>query len=149
MRNGKPSRSWIVSSGHLEFFSEMVKANTEGILVSVETSYQPTHSARAGQHFFAYRITVENLGGYTVQLLRRHWHIVEGDGSRREVEGEGVVGEQPVISPGQKHRYISGCGFSSEIGKMYGTFLMKREVDGHEFRAEIPPFVMVVPHKLN
>jgi ApaG protein len=128
----------------------METAITHGIRVSVETFYQPTHSRpKAGEHFFAYRITIENLGELTVQLLRRHWQIVEGDGSKREVEGEGVVGQQPVLAPGERHRYVSGCGFHGEIGMMYGTFLMQREVDGQVFRAAIPHFVMVAPHKLN
>ena len=128
----------------------MDTAITHDILVCVETFYQPAHSdPRKGEHFFAYRITIENLGPHTVQLLRRHWHIVECDGSAREVEGEGVVGQQPVLEPLQKHRYVSGCQFHGEVGLMYGTFLMKRAVDGHRFEATIPHFTMVVPHKLN
>lgn len=128
----------------------MSTAITHDIRVSVETFYQRTHSRpQTGEHFFAYRITIENLSDLTVQLLRRHWHILENDGSRREVEGEGVVGQQPVLPPRRAHQYVSGSGFHGEIGMMYGTYLMKREVDGQEFHVEIPPFVMVAPHKLN
>jgi ApaG protein len=67
----------------------------------------------------------------------------------REVEGDGVVGQQPVLEPGQHHEYISGCNLKTEVGKMRGTYLMERIVDGKQFNVNIPQFVMVVPYKLN
>lgn len=123
---------------------------TAGIKVSVETFYQPTHSNPAQSHYvFAYRITIRNESGHAIRLKRRHWYIVDSDSSRREVEGEGVVGEQPYILPGDTYRYVSGCNLNTEIGKMFGTYLMERESDSKLFFVKIPEFRMVVPCKLN
>jgi len=128
----------------------MVTAITHQIKVSVETFYQQEYSYPMSQHFmFAYRITIENNGNETVQLLRRHWYIVDTLGLHREVEGEGVVGEQPVIKSGEKYQYISGCDLKTDIGKMYGTFLMERCVDGKFFHVIIPEFYMISQEKLN
>lgn len=128
----------------------MYKAITKDVKVSVETFYQESASHPDSGHFvFAYRITIENHGENTLKLLRRHWHIVEGSGEKREVEGEGVVGQQPVIEPGRRHQYISGCNLQSEMGKMYGTYLMERQMDGTTFEVEIPEFYMIVPYKYN
>jgi len=128
----------------------MVTEITSGVKVSVETEYQPAYSSPAQFHFvFTYRITIENLGDSTVKLLRRHWYIHDACKTVREVEGEGVVGVQPVLEPGQSHQYVSGCNLKSGLGKMYGTYLMERVVDGKKFRVIIPEFTMIVPHKLN
>lgn len=128
----------------------MNKAITKDVAVSVETFYQESSSQPDYGHFvFAYRITIENMSEYTVKLLRRHWYIVDGNGVKREVEGEGVVGQQPVLEHEQKHEYVSGCNLNTEIGKMYGTYLMERQIDGTKFRVEIPEFVMIAPYKLN
>ncbi|MFM8917317.1 MAG: ApaG domain, partial [Bacteroidota bacterium] len=82
---------------------------TAGIQVSVETFYQPTHSNPSQSHYvFAYRITIKNDSGEAVRLKRRHWHVVDSDSSHREVEGEGVVGEQPYLANGETYRYVSG-----------------------------------------
>ena len=82
----------------------MVTKITDGVKISVETVYQPEYSNPANNHFmFAYKITIENLTDYTVQLMRRHWYIFDSNGTHREVEGEGVVGQQPVIDPGESH----------------------------------------------
>ncbi len=128
----------------------MVTEITSGIKVSVETEYQPSYSSPAQYHFvFTYRITIENLGDSTIKLLRRHWYIHDACKTVREVEGEGVVGVQPVLEPGQSHQYVSGCNLKSGLGKMYGTYLMERVMDGKKFRVIIPEFNMVVPYKLN
>ena len=80
----------------------MITTITDGVKVSVETQFQPEYSNPQGDHFmFAYKINIENLSDTTVQLLRRHWDIFDSNGIHREVEGEGVVGEQPVIEPGK------------------------------------------------
>ena len=98
----------------------MVTATTNSIKISVETFYQPDYSYPMNQHFmFAYRITIENYGTDTVQLLRRHWNIIDGFGQRREVEGEGVVGEQPIIRSGEKYVYVSGCDFKTQRIPIY------------------------------
>ncbi|MFT5914418.1 MAG: ApaG protein [Flammeovirgaceae bacterium] len=128
----------------------MVTQTTEGIKVSVETEYHPEYSASKGGHFvFTYRIHIENTSDYTIQLLRRHWHIYESDGTISEVEGEGVVGQQPVLEPGQVHSYVSGCNLQTGIGKMNGMYLMERGIDGKRFPVIIPDFSMVVPFRLN
>lgn len=128
----------------------MVTEITQGVKVSVETEYQPEYSSPSQYHYvFTYRIAIENQSDNTIQLLRRHWFIHDINTSVREVEGEGVVGQQPVIEPGQLHRYVSGCNLKSGIGKMTGTYLMERIVDGKRFEVNIPEFIMVVPFKYN
>lgn len=128
----------------------MVTAITEGVKVSVETIYQPEYSNPANEHFmFAYRIEISNLSDYPVQLMRRQWFIFDSNSSRREVEGEGVVGLQPVIQPGESHVYVSGCNLKTDMGSMQGTYLMNRLVDDAEFEVEIPEFQLIAPYRLN
>jgi len=127
----------------------MYKAITHDVKVSVDTFYQESASYPDSNHFvFAYRITIENNNDYTIKLLRRHWNIIDSNGAKREVEGEGVIGQQPVLEPGQKHEYVSGCDLQTEMGKMYGTYLMEKTGDGSTFEVEIPEFQMTVPYKL-
>jgi len=128
----------------------MVAQVTQGVKVIVETEYQPSYSSPSQYHYvFTYRITIENHSDFTVQLLRRHWHIFDAGFNMREVEGEGVIGQQPVLEPGQTHQYISGCNLKSGLGKMVGTYLMERIVDGTRFTVNIPEFTMVSPLRLN
>jgi ApaG protein len=128
----------------------MVSKISEGVTISVETFYQPDYSNPANNEFmFAYRITIENNNTFPVKLLRRHWHINDSDGSHKEVEGEGVVGVQPQINPGNNYQYISGCNLRSEMGKMHGTYLMENINSKKQFRVLIPAFEMVVPYKMN
>lgn len=128
----------------------MVTAITDGVKVSVETIYQPEYSNPANEHFmFAYRIEISNLSDYPVQLMRRQWFIFDSNSSRREVEGEGVVGLQPIIQPGESHVYVSGCNLKTDIGSMQGTYLMTRLVDDAEFEVEIPEFQLIAPYRLN
>ncbi len=123
---------------------------TNGVKVSVLTDYLPEYSSPVQQHFvFTYRILIENCSEYTVQLLRRHWYIHDANNTVREVEGEGVVGQQPVLEPGETHEYVSGCNLKSGMGKMYGHYTMERVVDGKVFKVVIPEFTMIVPFKLN
>lgn len=123
---------------------------TEGVKVSVETQYQPEYSNPANEHFmFAYKIHIENQSEYTIQLMRRHWHIFDSNGTRREVEGEGVVGLQPVIEPGESHEYISGCNLKTDMGSMKGEYQMLRLMDNILFEAQIPEFYLVAPFKMN
>lgn len=128
----------------------MITQVTSGVKVSVEIFYRPDQSNPAdNQHIFAYRITITNNSDYSIRLLRRHWFIIDSNAANREVEGEGVVGEQPIIGTGESYQYISGCNLDSEIGKMYGTYLMERLIDKKQFYVRIPEFHMVVPYKLN
>lgn len=119
----------------------------------IDVSAQPAYLANQSQpeqnHFaFAYTITIENKGQLTAQLLSRHWIITDGDGQVQEVRGEGVVGEQPVLAPGQRHVYTSGTLMASRVGTMQGSFQMLAE-DGHRFDAMIEPFRLAVPGALH
>lgn len=128
----------------------IVTATTEGIKVCVETNYQAEYSSPSQSHYvFTYRITIENNGDNTIKLHRRHWYIHDANNVMREVEGEGVVGQQPILEPGQKHQYVSGCNLRSGFGKMFGTYLMEKVVDGTEIEVAIPEFNMVVPYLMN
>jgi len=128
--------------------ASMVTSITQGVKVSVETFFQADYS-RKGEFVFAYRITIENKSEFTVQLMRRHWRIYDGIGVWRDVEGEGVVGETPIIAPGHLHQYVSGCHLIAPMGKMKGTYLMLRTGDGSYFDVLIPEFQMIAPFLLN
>ena len=123
---------------------------TNGIKVSVETFYQPAYSRPLEFKFiFSYQITIENLSTETVQLLRRHWYIVDSNGTTREVEGEGVIGQQPILNPGETHQYSSWSHLATGLGKMYGSYLMLRTSDQRKFDAHIPEFQLIAPFKNN
>jgi len=128
----------------------MVTEITNGVKVSVITAFQPEYSSPSQSHFvFNYKIHIENHSEYTIQLLRRHWFIFDSNGSERQVEGEGVVGQQPIIAPGESYEYISGCNLNTEMGKMVGSYKMQRQVDESTFEVNIPAFHMIVPYRLN
>lgn len=128
----------------------MITATTKGVKVTVETEYMPEYSSPGQHHFvFTYRITIENISENTIQLVARHWDIKDTTYPKREVDGEGVVGKQPVLEPGQVHQYVSGCNLKSGLGKMSGHYTMERIIDGKQFNVHIPSFTMVVPFKLN
>lgn len=128
----------------------MVSQTSAGIQVSVDVNYQPGFSnPLTGEFLFAYTIIIENLNNFPVQLLRRHWHIFESNGTWQEVEGEGVVGVQPIIQPGDFYRYTSGCNLRTEMGKMQGTYEMIRYGTGQNFTVIIPEMQMIVPFKNN
>lgn len=123
---------------------------TSDISVQVESFYQSTTSIPEESHYvFAYRVTIHNMSNKTVKLLRRHWQIVEADGNKREIEGQGVIGEQPILEPGEHHQYFSGCNLNTTIGKMYGSYLMEEYKNGQQFKVEIPEFVMATPEMMN
>ncbi len=128
----------------------METLTTQGIQISVEPFYLP-HESIPIQHryVFAYRITIHNQSGDTVQLLRRHWHIIESNGVRREVEGEGIVGLQPTLAPGESHQYTSWCPLMTDVGKMHGEFQMVRLPDKAKFNVKIPEFKLAPPFKMN
>jgi ApaG protein len=128
----------------------MINTITDGVRVSVETIYQPEYSNPANDHFmFAYKINIENVGNNAVQLMRRHWSIFDSNGTQREVEGEGVVGLQPIIEPGQSHEYVSGCNLKTDMGSMKGEYQMLRLMDDVLFDVKIPEFYLIAPYKLN
>lgn len=118
--------------------------------MTVESFYQPDYSnPMNGEFMFAYRVTIENHNAFAIQLLRRHWHIFDSNTTKREVQGDGVVGLQPRIEPGERYQYISGCNLKSEMGRMQGSYVMKNLFSGNEFSVEIPVFQMTVPFKMN
>lgn len=120
------------------------------ISISVLPKYAAAESNPAiGKFIYSYEITIENLSNATVKLLSRHWHIADSIQIKREVKGDGVVGQQPVLKPGQKFYYMSWCPLDSPIGKMYGTFTFKNLDDFSEFLVEIPEFILVSDFKLN
>jgi ApaG protein len=128
----------------------MVVKVTQGVKVMVETEYQPSYSSPSQYHYvFTYKVTIINNSDYAIQLLRRHWFIHDAGYALREVEGEGVVGLQPMLEPGESHQYVSGCNLKSGLGKMVGTYQMERIVDGSKFYVNIPELVMVAPIRLN
>ncbi|TPG39675.1 Co2+/Mg2+ efflux protein ApaG [Sphingomonas koreensis] len=120
-------------------------AETRGIVVRVSVSYLPEQSEPArGRWFWAYHVRLENEGDQAVQLLTRHWIITDGRGARHSVEGEGVVGEQPMIAPGASYDYVSGCPLATPTGSMQGSYHMMAE-DGSGFDVAIPTFTLLAP----
>lgn len=120
-------------------------ATTAGITVRVGVSYLPEQSApRARRWFWAYHIRVENNTGRAVKLLTRRWIITDGRGVRSLVEGEGVIGEQPLLPPGQSYDYVSGCPLSTSKGRMEGSYGMIDDA-GVPLTVAIPPFDLQAP----
>jgi ApaG protein len=123
----------------------MPTAVTEGIRITVQAMYLDERSAPEDNSYaFAYQVTIANEGHGRVQLMRRHWIITDGNGEVREVEGPGVVGEQPVLDEGEAHQYTSGAVLTTPVGTMEGTYEM-HEPDGRVFRAAIPRFTLTKP----
>jgi ApaG protein len=122
-------------------------ATTQNIRVTVKARFLPEQSAN-GRWAFAYTVTIENLGQVTAQLKSRHWVITDGNGKREEVKGDGVVGNQPTLRPGQKFEYTSGAVLQTPHGSMHGTYRMVAD-DGRQFDAEIAPFSLTQPGALN
>jgi ApaG protein len=118
---------------------------TRGVTVRVSVSYLPEQSEPGrGQWFWAYHIRVENEGDQAIQLLTRHWLITDGRGNRQVVDGEGVVGDQPQIDPGESYDYVSGCPLTTPTGVMEGHYGMIDE-EGEPFDAVIPRFPLLAP----
>lgn len=120
-------------------------AQTRDVIVRVAVSFLPEQSQpQIGRWYWSYHIRIENHGKQAVQLLARHWIITDGRGRKQEVEGDGVIGEQPVIDPGKTYDYVSGCPLTTATGGMQGSYFMIYE-DGSTFQAEIPRFALVGP----
>src|SRR5262249_36375844 len=123
----------------------MYSAVTRGIRVTVKPQYLADRSsAEDGRFFWAYTIEIANLGTVTVQLRSRHWKITDGQGHLQEVKGPGVVGEQPVLKPGERFEYTSGVPLTTPSGMMEGTYQMVAD-DGEKFDVEIPAFSLDSP----
>lgn len=129
----------------------MVAAETTmGIKISVHVTYESAHSRPLQAYYvFSYRISIENKSNRIVQLLRRHWHIFDSVAGWNEVEGEGVVSQQPTLYPSDEYQYESFCPLISEAGKMSGTYLMQNKTDGSLFEVRIPEFQLIAPYRYN
>ena len=122
----------------------MATAITEGIKVSIKADYQAGFSSPHQHHYvFTYKVLIENSSKSTIQLLSRKWEIYDAGEILKIVEGEGVIGNQPVLEPGQSHSYVSGCNLKSGLGKMKGSYVMERLVDGKTFEVQIPEFQLI------
>ena len=124
-------------------------SNTSEIDIEVETSYMADHSEpEKDRYVFAYTITLVNRGSISAKLLTRRWIITDADNRIEEVEGEGVVGEQPTLKPGEGFRYTSGTVVETPVATMHGTYKMLAE-DGNTFDTDIPQFVLSAPRILH
>ena len=123
----------------------MYQATTRAIRVTVEPTFVDAESSPdEGQYFWAYRIEIANLGDEVVRLRARHWRITDANGRTEEVRGAGVVGKQPVLKPGEKFSYTSGCPLSTTSGIMVGTYQMEND-KGEAFSIDIPAFSLDLP----
>ncbi|VAW93829.1 ApaG protein [hydrothermal vent metagenome] len=127
----------------------MTQSDAYNTTVSVETTYIPEQSDPDNERYaFAYTITIKNEGSVPAQLLTRHWIITDADGKSQEVRGEGVVGEQPHLNPGEGFQYTSGTLLDTPVGSMHGSYQMVAD-DGNKFECPIEPFTLSMPNKLH
>lgn len=127
----------------------MSDATTRGIRIEVESEYVAERSdPRANAWFFTYHVKISNVGDETAQLVSREWIITDGDGHVETVQGPGVVGEFPLLRPGDSHEYTSFCPLRTSFGSMHGSYTMRTR-SGETFEAEIAPFTLAVPGVVN
>jgi ApaG protein len=127
----------------------MAEAKKHEITVSVQTRYVEEQSDPDESRFiFAYTVTIANTGTVPAQLISRHWIIRDAADAEQEVRGLGVVGQQPLLKPGEKFEYTSGCALTTPVGTMGGTYQMVAE-DGTQFEAVIPEFTLAMPRVLH
>ena len=127
----------------------MSQESVHSITVDVETEYIAAQSSPDANHYvFAYTITIRNTGTEAARLLNRHWIITDANGKVQEVNGEGVVGEQPYLRPGEDFRYTSGTMIATPVGSMQGSYEMVAD-DGVFFDAKIAPFSLAIPYTLH
>lgn len=127
----------------------MSDTTTRGIRVKVETFYDEERSSpQESYYFFSYHVRISNVGTETAQLVSREWFITDGNGDTQRVQGPGVVGEKPVLAPGEEFEYSSFCPLTTPVGAMQGSYRMVLQ-NGDSFEAEIAPFSLAVPHAVN
>ncbi len=127
----------------------MAENKKYGVAVSAIPQYIAEQSDPANDNYvFAYTITIENVGTVPAQLISRHWIITDASGEVQEVRGLGVVGRQPLLQPGEKFSYTSGCQLDTPVGTMRGSYQLTA-ADGRQFEAEIPEFTLAIPHVLH
>lgn len=125
-------------------------ATTHGVRVDVQPHYLPHRSDPAQGHWMhAYTVTITNEGPLTVQLRSRHWVITNARGVEQHVRGPGVVGEQPLLAPGESYEYTSGCPLDTAVGTMHGSFQMEIIGAGEGFDAVVAPFTLSEPYAIN
>jgi len=123
---------------------------TNGVTIGVESFFQKKHSNPFENRFIhSYKVTIRNEKSVSVQLTERHWYIVNAAGVIREVSGEGVIGKQPILAPGEDHSYVSWSPIATDIGKMYGFYTFKDLKTDGIFLVKIPEFKLISPAKLN
>ena len=128
----------------------MVQLVTQGIKISVKTKHEGSFLQNQSlKHAFSYTITIENQSKDTVQLISRRWKIKDSLNAKTVVEGQGVIGQKPILSPGEKHTYTSGCLLHSPIGAMKGHFVMVNLTTGKTFKVSIPLFNLSAPFSMN
>ncbi|HRE44126.1 MAG TPA: Co2+/Mg2+ efflux protein ApaG [Terricaulis sp.] len=126
----------------------MYEQETSGLHVRVEPQFLPEESAPAeGRYVWAYTIEIENRSGESVQLISRFWRITDENGLTQEVEGPGVIGQQPVIEPGESFRYTSAAPLAAPSGMMMGAYSMRRVAGGDAFDIAVPLFALDSPHQ--
>jgi ApaG protein len=127
----------------------MKEIDQHGVIIQTQVNYLPEQSDEASNRFvFSYTITITNLGQSSAKLISRHWIITDANNHVQEVRGQGVVGEQPLLKPGQSFEYTSGTVLATQVGTMRGSYQMLAE-DNTQFDAEIPQFVLSVPRVLH
>jgi ApaG protein len=129
----------------------MISLETKGIFIGVETEFLPQQSDSMQFNFvFMYTILIENKSNDIVQLIKRKWEIADSNGDKRIIEGEGVIGEKPILLPNEKYTYSSGCNLASDYGIMKGEYtLLNMTNNNTEFKVKIPEFKLITPFKLN
>ena len=126
-----------------------IQTDSETVEIKTVSRFLPEQSdLSANRYVFAYHITISNRGEQTVQLLTRHWIITDAEENVQEVQGVGVVGQQPVLRPGESFEYTSGCSIATPVGTMKGSYFMQAD-DGRQFDAPIAEFTLAMPRTLH
>lgn len=124
-------------------------AQQKHIQISVESKFEASQSDPSTKRFvFSYLITISNTASYNIQLLSRRWVVTDGNQKQQEIQGDGVIGEQPIIEPNSSYQYSSGAILETNVGSMFGHYNMITE-EGEEFKAEIAAFTLAIPNALH
>jgi ApaG protein len=128
----------------------MVQQITEGVSITVETFYNEQQSnPLLGEYTFNYKISIDNFSNFPIKLLRRYWQIFDSNGTVRDIEGEGVIGQQPVLEPGDSFQYVSGANIKTDMGRMVGKYQMENMLNKKLFYVDVPEFDLIAPYKMN
>ena len=134
---------------YLELLYHLAMSEKNKIIVEVAPQYiEAQSSPKTNRYIFAYTITITNVGIVPAKLLTRHWLIIDSNGKKQEVKGDGVIGEQPHLKPGESFRYTSGAMIETPVGVMEGKYLMLSD-NGDQFKAPIPQFTLSIPRTLH